>query len=531
MFRRRKLMVGAVAAGVLQACGGGGSASNSTSGESSGTGGGFPAGPPAWPGHGGNAQHTAQAPVASKALQRILWSMPIDTNVVKLNGSVLLTHYGSPVISGGNTVVVPVKTSDTAAYAAGGNFMVSARRGADGLELWRLTTDYVAPLRTWTVPMNLALDSNNRLYVPGAGGRLWVRANVDQAGVSVESIAFYGNANYDANSGAFNANVIINTPLTVDAAGTVYFGFIANAGAPGGLRSGIARVTSSGVGSWAGVGDLSGDSAINQGATNCAPAISNDGQTLYIAVNTAPVSGQGQVGYLLALNSQSLTLRAKQRLINPQTGADAEVTDLSTASPTVGPDGDVYFGVTARSPNRHNSRGWLLHFSADLSQIKTPGSFGWDDTPSVVPASAVPSYAGNSTYLLLVKYNNYYGSGTGDGLNRMAIVDPAATQADPVVPSVSVMKEVITVLGLTADPGTLGGVREWCVNSAAVDVAGKSALINSEDGRIYRWSFESNTLTQPVKMNDGVGQAYTPSLVGPDGTVYAVNNAQLHAIG
>jgi hypothetical protein len=191
----------------------------------------------------------------------------------------------------------------------------------------------------------------------------------------------------------------------------------------------------------------------------------------------------------------------------------------------------VYFGVLSRSPDRHNSRGWLLHFNADLSQIKTPGSFGWDDTPSVVPASAVPSYTGTSAYLLLVKYNNYYGSGSGDGLNRMAIVDPGATQTDPVVATVNVMKEVITVLGPTPDTGTVGGVREWCVNSAVVDVAGKSALVNSEDGNIYRWSFQTNTLTQAVTMNSGVGQAYTPSLVGPDGTVYAINNAQLHAIG
>jgi hypothetical protein len=32
-------------------------------------------------------------------------------------------------------------------------------------------------------------------------------------------------------------------------------------------------------------------------------------------------------------------------------------------------------------------------------------------------------------------------------------------------------------------------------------------------------------------MNSGVGQAYTATAMGPDGVVYAVNNAQIHAIG
>jgi hypothetical protein len=66
----------------------------------------------------------------------------------------------------------------------------------------------------------------------------------------------------------------------------------------------------------------------------------------------------------------------------------------------------------------HNDRGWLLHFNSDLTQTKIPGSFGWDDTASIVPASLVPSYTGKSQYLLMTKYNNYCGVGTGNGLNQ-----------------------------------------------------------------------------------------------------------------
>jgi hypothetical protein len=173
----------------------------------------------------------------------------------------------------------------------------------------------------------------------------------------------------------------------------------------------------------------------------------------------------------------------------------------------------------------------LLHFDAALTTLKSPGSFGWDDTPSIVPSTAVPSYAGASPYLLLCKYNNYYGAGSGDGLNRMAVLDPNATQQDVYGSAVNVMQEILTVVGPTADPGTLGGRREWCVNTAVVDPATRAAYINSEDGRAYKWDFTTNTLSQSVVMNSGVGQAYTATAMGPDGVVYAVNNAQIHAIG
>jgi hypothetical protein len=144
---------------------------------------------------------------------------------------------------------------------------------------------------------------------------------------------------------------------------------------------------------------------------------------------------------------------------------------------------------------------------------------------------AVPSYSGTSTYLLLSKYNNYYGSGSGDGLNSMAILDPNDAQPDGYGGAVNVMREVLVIVGPTPDPGTLGGRREWCVNTAVVDAASRAAYMNSEDGRAYKWDFTANALSESVVMNAGLGQAYTPTVMGPDGVVYAVNNAQLHAIG
>jgi hypothetical protein len=111
------------------------------------------------------------------------------------------------------------------------------------------------------------------------------------------------------------------------------------------------------------------------------------------------------------------------------------------------------------------------------------------------------------------------------------VLDPNGTQPDPAEAAVSVMREILIVTAPTVDPGTVGGRREWCVNTAVVDPATRAAFINSEDGRAYRWDFTTNTLSQSVVMNSGLGQAYTATVMGPGGILYAVNNAQLHAIG
>ncbi len=108
------------------------------------------------------------------------------------------------------------------------------------------------------------------------------------------------------------------------------------------------------------------------------------------------------------------------------------------------------------------------------------------------------------------------------------MLDPNGTEIDPVT-GATVMNEVITILGPTQDPS--GGVKEWCINSAAIDPFSASAIANSEDGVIYRWDFASNSLLQQVRLTAGVGEAYTPSLIGADGAAYAINDANLFAVG
>ena len=500
----------------LASCGGGGGGSASVVPDPGVDG-------PAWWQHGRDAQHAAQGAIATQDLNRISWSTAVDLVPPRQPNGTLLIHYGSPVVTSHNTVVVPVKT------ALDGGFRVEARSGGNGGLIWSANTDYVLPPHNWVPSYNLALTTGNRLFFPGSGGKLWVKNDADAGPGMPVSVVFYGSAAYNASPAAFDASVFVNTPLTVDAQGNVYFGFVVTAANPAGLASGIARVDANGVGVWTSASVAAADAAIAKVAMNSAPALSPDGRTLYVAVNTAPQAGVVQAGYLLALDSTTLGLKSRAALVDPAAGTLARISDDSSASPTVGPDGDVYYGVLETTFGSHNARGWLLHFDAALAPKGVPGGFGWDITTSIVPVSMVPSYAGGSSYLLMTKYNNYAGVGTGDGANRLAIIDPNASQTDT-ISGLPIMREVLTIIGPTFVSGTSGPVEEWCINTAAVDPATKSVLVNSEDGYLYRWDLVANSLSQRIQLTSGVGQAYTPTVIGADGKVYAINNAVLFSI-
>jgi hypothetical protein len=474
-----------------------------------------------WSSYARDAQHTALSTVAAQSLEGIRWQTPVDL-APQYSGNDLLIHYGSPLITTANTVIVPVKTG------ASGGFELQAHNGADGSLMWTQTTDYILPPHGWVPSFSPTMTASGRIYYQGAGGTLYYIDNPDSSTpTAATQIAFYGISSYT--HAGFDGSVYIDTPLTIDSAGDIFFGFTVTGSNPLNLQSGIARIGADGTGSWVAATTAANDPGIIKVAMNSAPALSSDGKTLYVAVS----AGDFQRGDLLALDSTTLATKGLTALKDPSSGSDALVADDGTASPTVGPDGDVYFGVLENPFPAHHDRGWMLHFSSDLATSKTPGSFGWDDSASIVPASMVPSYNGTSSYLLMTKYNNYGGVG-GDGVNKIAILDPNATMQDP-YGSATVMKEVLTIAGVSPDddfrPGLPNAVREWCINTAAIDPATKSVLANSEDGTLYRWDMTTNTFTQKVVLTSGLGEAYTPTEIGPDGTVYAINNATLFAVG
>jgi hypothetical protein len=498
--------------------------------------------PAGWAGFGGNAQHTSLSSVTAQSLNSIHWQTPVDLDPQYDSGGELLIHYGTPIVTPGNTVIVPVKTGATS------GFEIEAFNGASGAVKWTVSTDYQLPQSYDWTPEYAPVLAGNRLYFAGNGGTLYYISNLDSTGAHpVTQVAFYGTAAYDADPSVYNNSIYVSTPLTADANGDIFFGYRVYGSNPSNVQSGIARIDANGNGtSISAYAASGGDGNISQVPFNAAPAVSNDGSTIYESVD----STSQYYGYLVALNSTTLHPEmnasgapARTFLYDPRdnNANPAGLLDDSTASPMVAPDGTVFYGVFGNPYN--GSRGFLLHFSADLSTEYTPGAFGWDDTVSIVPTSMVPQYTGTSSYLLFSKYNNYAGSGAqydwGNGVNEIAVLDPNATQLDTRNdndPTLQVMKEVETIAGPTPDAGLRNSqdpdaVHEWCIDTAVVDPATDSVYAGSEDGRLYRWDLATNTLSQVVTLTPGLGEAYTPTLIGPDGTVYAINNATLFAVG
>jgi hypothetical protein len=478
----------------------------------------------AWAGFAGNAQHTAVVWRRPQPFHRIRWKAKVDL-APNLEFGELLIHYGSPMITRANTVLVPTRIGRKA------GFEVVAYAAANGARHWSLRTDYRPPSLTggfgaWTPPLPAVLTPGTSLAVAGAGGTVLVRRHANRTDGAVRRRVFYGAAQWRAHRAAYARGVQITTPLTAGSDGSLYFGFTVTGRTPDHLSSGIARIDAHGRATWITAAAAAGNRHVDGVALNCAPALSRSGKTLYITVTT-PARG-----ILVGLDATTLKPKYHVLLRDPVSGRPAAISTSSSASPTVGPDGDVYYGVLENPFPNHDDRGWLLHYDPTLTESKLPGSFGWDSTVSVLPSSAVPGYQGTSPYLLVSKYNNYFGIGPhGNGHNRVAVLDPRASQRDPFADT-TVMKSVQTVLSPVHFPGEPAGSRyEWCINSAVVDAADGSVIVNSEDGILYRWDLASNTLAEQIRLNPPLPEAYTPTLIGPDGTVYAINNATLYAIG
>ncbi len=486
------------------------------------------------PSFAGNAQHTAVYTHAAQDLNSVHWTTSID-----LNNTGAFAHYGAPLITPANTIFVPVKTGSS------GGFKINVFNAIDGTALYTLTTDYTQPSHNWILPYQPVLATSSlgtRLYYPGNGGTVYYIDNVDSAGhgAPVQQVFYTTLANYQANAVGFNSTVFINTPITADSNGNIFFGFRTQGTAPAPLsttQSGFARIDPNGNATFVLAGTAAGDATISRDTHNSGPALSNDGATVYVAVKATSTE---TYGYLLGLDSTTLATKFKVFLKDPRSNNsnNATLLDDSTATPLVGPDGDVYFGIYGNPAN--GSRGFMLHFSSDLTVEKTPGGFGWDNTPGIVPASMVPSYTGTSTYLLFSKYNNYAGAGndSADGVNRIALLDPNATEVDAHASSngLLIMREVMTVIGPTADAENRSAslplaVREWCINTPAVNPATNSVFTPSEDGHVYRWNLITNSLDQFEQLNVGIGEPYVPTIIGPDGTVFTLNGGTMSALG
>ena len=131
-----------------------------------------------WPNYAEDAQHSAVSGTPSEIPQLIRWSTPVDLQP-QYSGSELFIHYGSPVITETNTVVVPVKTGTTDGFEV----QAYSYTGSSASLVWTLSTDYSVPACSWTPICGVTLLSNNSLLaVPAGGGTVLLRNQPDFSG-------------------------------------------------------------------------------------------------------------------------------------------------------------------------------------------------------------------------------------------------------------------------------------------------------------------------------------------------------------
>ena len=227
----------------------------------------------------------------------------------------------------------------------------------------------------------------------------------------------------------------------------------------------------------------------------------NDGCGVTVPFGTAPVKNVCRTGTTVGVDPATNDLPA------------ARLLDAPTASPTVAPDG-VLFGVNTMY---NRGRGHLLKFSS-AGQFQTFFDFGWDSTVAIFPH--------DGTYSVIAKDNHYEGTFYITQLDpnlqpewKFENTNTQSCQRNP--------DDTITCVDV-------GHTFEWCVNALVVDANGVAYAL-SEDGNLYAFggrghSGEFTTPLHQVFLNLALGAAYTPLSVGPEGTIYTLNDGHLFAV-
>ncbi len=210
------------------------------------------------------------------------------------------------------------------------------------------------------------------------------------------------------------------------------------------------------------------------------------------------------------------------------------ILDDESSTPTVAPDGSVFFGAYSRY---NYAQGHLMHFGANGAYLGAFG-FGWDSTPAV--------FQHDNTYSVIIKNNHY--SGLGSYCNVATICPTDRTSTNPASPEEFFVTQLSPTLQVewsfkntntqscTRTPdGSISCVSdhpnsfEWCVNAPVVDKMG-IVYANSEDGNLYAID-QGGTLRQKIFQQLALGAAYTPASLGGDGKIYSQNAGHLFVVG
>jgi BACON domain-containing protein len=209
-----------------------------------------PANSPYWSQWGRNPQHTGMADVAGQnvahALADIVYDPFVTQEKTEINGafgqSDLLVHYQAPLTDGNDVYMMTKMGNYMPCSPAGSWFTVNAHCGPNAwdsmiwcetrftwmggnlVEVWDFQSDWkpepdggASGLRAWE-PVFHAVDANNFIYVPGAGGTIW-KVNKTDGSVASHINPFNGAV-------ITAADTYVAGPLTADAAGNIYYNVI-----------------------------------------------------------------------------------------------------------------------------------------------------------------------------------------------------------------------------------------------------------------------------------------------------------------
>lgn len=544
-----------------------------------------------WTQWGGNARHESATAASGQRLDRIEASFVIDPFVIaeetEADGD-LLTHYPAPLVDGDDLFLL-LKGGTYTNFENRGtqtwNVRAVRRSGIVYAVRWTYASDW-KPVPTpgnggptWEPVYHPALTSD-AVWAPGAGGTIDRISRID--GKRIARFDPFGN----------DASVFVTGPPAIDDAGNVYYNavkldtsspwtndahgaWLVKIGADGttskvafsstvsGAPAASAKCTTNFTNSqlpWPPSANAVAPTITcgsQRPGINSAPAVAPDG-TVY-TISRAHFNDRW--GYLVAVNSNltpkwTATLRNRFNdgcnvmvppngtpggcRIGAATGVDpaenqpgsGRVSDNSTSSPVVAPDGRIIYG----SYTRYNySQGHLMSFNADGTFVASYG-WGWDLTPSV--------YRHDGTYSLLLKENHYdappYCSATSPSCPSdrtfTTPFDPEQyfiTQLDPSLQVQWKFKNTETKSCIRLDTGVQcvddhpAGF-EWCVNAVAVDSRGV-VYANSEDGNVYAIE-QGGFLRQRMFLNLALGAAYTPLSIGGDGRIYTQNFGTMSVI-
>jgi len=213
----------------------------------------------------------------------------------------------------------------------------------------------------------------------------------------------------------------------------------------------------------------------------------------------------------------------------------ARVLDNSSASPSVAPDGSIFFGTYSRY---NFAQGHMLHFS-DNGDFLNSFNFGWDSTPAI--------YSHDETYSVIFKDNHYGGDGLGSYCSDPNWCPPRSASL-PLGPETFFVSQFDPNLNLewsfqntntqSCTRNTDGSVTcvsdhpngfEWCVNAVVVDANGV-VYANSEDGNLYAIG-QGGVLAGKIFQQLALGAAYTPASLDGNGRIYSQNDGHVFVVG